>query len=138
MRDKLKVQAYTQLRRAVRNGVLIRPGSCSECQKAGLIHGHHEDYTKPLEVEWLCPRCHRAKHPRVVRDRGPKVKLVRTNFDLSPQTIERIEECRRLLSKGLGIGRMSKRQVVELAIYELYKNNQWREDDGDVEAPSNR
>lgn len=26
------------------------------------MQGHHPDYSKPLEVEWLCPRCHGARH----------------------------------------------------------------------------
>ena len=60
--------------------------------------------------------------------------MPRTIFDLTPDTIVRIEDCRKLLSEGLGMGRMSKRQVVELAIYELYKNNQWREN-GTDDAP---
>ena len=63
--------------------------------------------------------------------------MPRQIFDLAPETVQKIEACRRLLSQGLGMGRMSKRQVVELAIYELFKNNQWREDDGTDEASSN-
>lgn len=48
---------------AVRAGRLKRPEACSACgQKASRIHGHHHDYSKPLEVQWLCPRCHKLAH----------------------------------------------------------------------------
>jgi hypothetical protein len=25
-------------------------------------HAHHLDYTRPYDVEWLCPGCHMRKH----------------------------------------------------------------------------
>lgn len=47
---------------AVQRGVLIKPLVCSRCPNTGMIHGHHPDYTKPLEVIWLCPICHAKEH----------------------------------------------------------------------------
>jgi hypothetical protein len=29
-----------------------------------LVHGHHPDYSKRLEVVWLCSVCHAAVHGR--------------------------------------------------------------------------
>jgi len=66
MRDPLKQRARSAVKRAITAGVLVRPDQCSRCKKpAGtgsdgrsLMHGHHHDYTKPLEVEWLCFHCH--------------------------------------------------------------------------------
>lgn len=45
---------------AIKCGKLTR-GNCEmrgrECD--GPIEGHHDDYTKPLEVRWLCRKHHR-------------------------------------------------------------------------------
>ena len=56
-----KYKSRTTLQRAVRSGKIQRPTICSICNKSGLrIHAHHEDYSKPLDVIWCCPLCHRA------------------------------------------------------------------------------
>lgn len=44
--------------KALDNGILVRPNKCSNCGKACNPDGHHKDYAKPLEVEWLCGKCH--------------------------------------------------------------------------------
>jgi len=55
-RDQFRAQHAVA--RAIDRGDLIRPATCDECHKEGKVIGHHEDYSKPLEVQWLCPKCH--------------------------------------------------------------------------------
>ena len=57
-----KFKAQRQARYAIRVGRLVR-GVCVEAGcRAVKVHAHHEDYSKPLEVEWLCSRHHKARH----------------------------------------------------------------------------
>lgn len=56
-----KILAQRTLRRAVLNGEII-PMPCEVCGKTEKIHAHHEDYNKPLDVIWLCPKHHRWIH----------------------------------------------------------------------------
>ncbi len=52
-------KAQMMVSNAIRDGRLEKPSSCSRCHAEDrVIHGHHRDYDKPLEVEWLCPVCH--------------------------------------------------------------------------------
>lgn len=44
----------------------ITPQPCEHCGTVKDVHGHHEDYDKPLEVIWLCVLCH-AKHHESLR-----------------------------------------------------------------------
>ena len=57
-----KQQARSVLNARIRWGKLNRPAHCSKCGKEGKIHAHHADYSKPLEVVWLCSRCHWNLH----------------------------------------------------------------------------
>lgn len=40
----------------------MKPKKCQECQQVARLYGHHNDYHKPLEVEWLCQPCHEKRH----------------------------------------------------------------------------
>ena len=61
--EKVKVSAL--LRMAVRKSILYKPDKCSKCKrkidKRGL-QAHHSDYTKPLDVVWVCRKCHGFLH----------------------------------------------------------------------------
>ncbi len=53
---------------AIHDGRLIRQ-SCEQCNSNECVHGHHEDYTKPLDVIWLCPPCHGKRHREINEER---------------------------------------------------------------------
>lgn len=62
IRDKFKDKARYAVWYAVKTGKIIKPTTCYECGNRGKIHGHHEDYSKQLMVEWLCTICHGKRH----------------------------------------------------------------------------
>lgn len=62
-RNPLKAWARGTVNNAIRYGKIIRPDQCSRCgETGGMIDAHHHDYNKPLEIEWLCRRCHGVEH----------------------------------------------------------------------------
>lgn len=61
-RNPQKRQAHTAVNNAVRDGRLVKPDNCESCRLSRPLHGHHDDYSKPLEVRWLCSPCHMVLH----------------------------------------------------------------------------
>lgn len=53
-----RVKARQTVRSAVRSGKLIKQ-PCEVCGTTENIQSHHEDYSKPLEVKWLCRKHHK-------------------------------------------------------------------------------
>jgi len=58
----LKRASHVITNNAIRDGKLVRQENCSECNSIEKIEAHHDDYTKPLDVRWLCNKCHRNWH----------------------------------------------------------------------------
>lgn len=54
-----KRKAHTMVSNAIRDGKLNRQ-PCEVCGEKA--HAHHEDYSKPLDVRWLCPTHHMRLH----------------------------------------------------------------------------
>lgn len=58
-RPAFAMRAHSAVRRAILSGALTRPSKCSECGASDkVIEAAHEDYARPLDVRWLCHRCH--------------------------------------------------------------------------------
>lgn len=61
-RNRHKRNAHLKLSRAVLKGIVIRKFECEKCTSTIQVEAHHEDYEKPLEVIWLCSKCHHERH----------------------------------------------------------------------------
>jgi len=62
-RNRLKRNAHTQLKRAIDNGLILKQNKCEVCGKSNCeIQAHHYNYSKPLDVIWLCTECHGKVH----------------------------------------------------------------------------
>lgn len=61
-RDKYpeRAAARNAVQTAIRNGSLVR-GPCEVCGEPNG-HGHHDDYSRPLDVRWLCHTHHMEHH----------------------------------------------------------------------------
>lgn len=61
-----KARARSLLSNAICAGKIIRPSKCSLCRcDKGIIESHHPDYSKPLDVIWVCKSCHFMVHDRI-------------------------------------------------------------------------
>lgn len=64
--DRFKARARQILCEAIQKGKIVRPKKCSECGGSrSKLHGHHTDYSKPLNVVWLCSLCHGFIHRKL-------------------------------------------------------------------------
>ena len=59
-----KIKASQAVYVAIRDGKLIRPDTCEDCEEKKFVEGHHESYEEEnwLKVNWLCADCHRQLH----------------------------------------------------------------------------
>ena len=56
-----KYKARHKVRDRVAKGTMVKPKRCEGCRRKfprHLLQGHHQNYSKPLEIEWLCEECH--------------------------------------------------------------------------------
>ena len=64
-RYRMRRKAMAQLAYAIKRGDIIRC-PCEVCGET-RSQAHHHDYSKPLEVKWLCAKHHRQLHAGILR-----------------------------------------------------------------------
>ena len=58
---KARIKCRSDTNHAIRQGKISR----KECRVCGEIaEAHHEDYSKPFEIDWMCMRHHRQYHTK--------------------------------------------------------------------------
>ncbi|KKN65024.1 hypothetical protein LCGC14_0485810 [marine sediment metagenome] len=63
--NRHKRWAADKISSAIRSGRIVKPTECSKCSNSTpskQLHAHHPDYSKPLEIIWLCHPCHGLEH----------------------------------------------------------------------------
>lgn len=81
--------AQNVLEYAIRKGIVERKTSCENCGATGKmkdgrtkIQAHHTDYNKPLEVTWLCQKCHHEWHKQNTPKRKEVLSELPDNIDI--------------------------------------------------------
>lgn len=98
-----KAKAHNAVATAVRWGRLKPPDCCEVCKLASKVHGHHEDYSRPLEVIWVCPDCHKGlHHPHRLPKRHipPPYKPHHKKYQPAPKRDKLLDKAKRLRQSG--------------------------------------
>lgn len=69
-KNLIKKATHAIVKRALQDGRLSKM-PCEVCGTTKRIQGHHDDYSKPLDVRWLCVK-HHAEHHRKERELARK------------------------------------------------------------------
>ncbi len=66
---KASARAHDIFEKALKRGVVARSDTCETCGEKKTfkdgrsgVQAHHPDYNKPLDVMWLCQKCHHEWH----------------------------------------------------------------------------
>lgn len=71
LEHKVRIDLYLFMRRNK-----IKKGACVVC-KSSKVQAHHEDYSKPYEIVWLCRKHHEdVHHNGLIIDKSKVVNLV--------------------------------------------------------------
>lgn len=61
-----KYKAHYTVNNALKRGEIMKAKECRICGSQTKLHAHHADYSKPLDVLWVCIDCHSKIHIKEV------------------------------------------------------------------------
>lgn len=67
LEKRKKMNARSYLNTYIKRGK-VKKEACEKCGSM-FVEAHHEDYSKPLQVRWLCRRCHLEEHGNTIKRR---------------------------------------------------------------------
>lgn len=124
-RNPDKVNAHSKVNYALRKGLLNKL-PCEICGEK-QVHAHHEDYSKPLEVVWLCKSCHKSLHitksgetprlPEYYLNKQPR-KLHHKKFQPAPLE-NKLNEILSLKEQGLSYRKIAK--LLDISVTSVYR-----------------
>jgi len=131
-----KHEAHRLMTNAIRRGELVRK-PCEVCGEI-KVDGHHEDYSKPLDVRWLCRVHHIEAHNGRFGEAGTQALPVDTNTRVEDNVGSRLlmSEAPETTSAGtVGYkdrqpipkrGRGRPRTITDMRAYKAMKQREYR------------
>lgn len=60
--DRIKNKEKYIARRIAKSIIISKDQLCEDCYINNAKERHHQDYSKPLEIKFLCIECHKKRH----------------------------------------------------------------------------
>ncbi len=119
--SKWTERGYSAVVMATRHGLLKKVGetSCEKCGAPSQVK-HHEDYSRPLDVIYLCGRCHAARHQELGWGFGTRpTGLIRTlrTMKAGDSFLYSYNNGLHQIAKDIGIRIRTKKQAVGYRIW---------------------
>jgi hypothetical protein len=119
-----RLAAHDAVKWALSTSKLTRPDHCSVCGKDCKPEGHHDDYSKPLDVRWLCRACHFAHHGiKIV----PKTSVSGEYVGTSKLQADQVLQIRRLSGAGLSQRAIAKQFGIDQStVSDIVRRERWK------------
>lgn len=125
-KNRHKTKAHRLVASAIKSGMLVKPELCDQCNaNDSRLHAHHADYSKPLDVVWLCNSCHSKLHG--MTECGTKNYASHESHGRAKLKESDVNEIRSMASDGIPKRELARRFLVsEKLIRLICKGEIWK------------